>query len=65
MLHMLEWLCNQLMEREWPQVGADKHEQSKERKTAAATAHAVLIQGWEQFISWFQKSEMAVTFHFL
>ena len=34
MLHMLEWLCDQLMEAEVSsQVGAEKHEQSGERKT--------------------------------
>lgn len=34
MLHMLEWLCDQLMEAEVSaQVGADKYEQSGDRKT--------------------------------
>ena len=35
MLHMLEWLCDQLMEAEVSsQIGAAKHEQSRERKTS-------------------------------
>ncbi len=34
-LHMLEWLCDQLMEAEVSSlIGADKHEQSCERKTS-------------------------------
>lgn len=34
MLHMLEWLCEQLMEAEVPtQLGAEKNEQSQERKS--------------------------------
>lgn len=34
MLHMLEWLCDQLLEAAVSlQVGAKKHEQSGERKT--------------------------------
>lgn len=34
MLHMLEWLCDQLMEAEVSsQIGAEKHEQSTERKS--------------------------------
>jgi len=35
MLHMLEWLCDQLMEAEVSsQIGAEKHEQNSERKTS-------------------------------
>jgi putative transposase len=35
MLYMLEWLCDQLMEVEVSsQIGADKHEQSSDRKTS-------------------------------
>jgi len=34
MLRILEWICDQLMDAEVrSQVGADKHEQSGERKT--------------------------------
>jgi len=34
-LHMLEWLCDQLMEAEASsQIGADKHEQNADHKTS-------------------------------
>ena len=67
MLHMLEWLCDQLMEAEVSsQIGARRMSKAQNvQATGVDIVPGAWILVWERCISWFPKCEMAATFPFL